>query len=522
MATRELTPEEAKAAGLNPNGPQEPVDQEALAEGAASAEKSLNLPPGYVKTVSPDSEEAAIANLNTKRGQEEGRSNAKIALLEKLLAAAQTGSLGFGDEMKGAADAAMGGDYRKSQQAAQKEAKAAQEKHPWSSVAGALPSAIVGAPATLGGRLLGAGAMGLAGGVGNSDATLSQAPGEVAKDALVGGGTALAVQGGGELMSKGGSLLSQYLKQKVAPRWAMKAAGLRGGIANAPQKLGLDTQADLDEMGRAVLDADLIPFAGSKEAVQDRALALQKMAGQTGGSQILKAEVSGVPFDAQRSAWKAAEPTITADAFTRAKSSKPAKDFVKALLEEGTDNPGSYEAARKVKTAAADNVNWSAQPKGSAKLFRKSIGAMGGDLIDQVGEAAGPEAAAALRNANQQYGVASDVLSLAKDAGGREMSNRSAGLINTLSGLGGAGLGAAAGASPGEAALLALIAGKGMDVATKRGPAAFARTLDKAAAPAVAGAARALPVAAMGSASLTSDEENRQKLARYLELLASE
>jgi hypothetical protein len=520
MATRELTPEEAKAMGLDPNGPPEPVDQKALVDGAESAEKSLRkaqgVPDWYtgkVDFVAPDSEEAKIADLNTKRGFEESASDAKIALLEKVLAAMQTGSLGGADEMKGAYEAAKGGDYRKAQQSAQKELKSAQSKHPWSSAAGALPSTVVGAAPTLAARLLGAGAIGTAAGALNSEETMDN-PGGVAKDAAVSGAASVALQAGGEGVAKGSGLLADYMKKKLAPAWALKAAGLRGGIANRAQQIGLENEDEALALGREFLDADLIPAGGSKEAVAGRAEALRQQSGNVIGQAVQKGEMSGIPADYDAAQWAAIKPAMDATVLARTKQGGPIRDLLRALQGQAEETPGSWQKLHQTKSDLGKSINWKAQPSGAPALARQSYGSMSDDFASQLGRAAGPEATEMLAEGNKGYGIAMKAKALSDDQGLREMANQGISLKDVAAGLGGAQYAAPATGAPDgltAAGITAL-----MKVLRERGPALGARAADDLAAPVASGVSKALPSAIRAP---EVDEETRRKVARYLGLM---
>lgn len=266
----------------------------------------------------------------------------------------------------------------------------------------------------------------------------------------------------------------------TAEEQALKAAGLRGGITNQVQKkLGLSDMTEARALGRQFLDEDLIPFAGSKEAVQKRAEKLQGQAGNSIGGVLNQAEMSGTKFDFDALADAARAPILDPNATTAVerRQSGKAMDLADDLAAQGADTPGSFIGANRAKSKAWDAARFDDDAPAAAKLYRKAVGAARGDIERQVSDALGPEAAADLAAANQKYGVAADALKLSKNADTRDGSNRSLGLIDAIIGSGGAATGAAL-FGPGGAAVGGLGGALLSNLAAKRGNAAAARFSD--------------------------------------------
>src|SRR5689334_17495990 len=130
---RELTDEEAAGLGLPP---------------AASVKAGT-----AVDAPQADAPDLATLEFQLKKNESEHKSNDRLSVLKRILAAAQTGSMGTGDELSGAVAAVkglatdspytMGEDYRKQQQIAERAAKTSQKDHPLASLAGAVPSMFV-------------------------------------------------------------------------------------------------------------------------------------------------------------------------------------------------------------------------------------------------------------------------------------------------------------------------------------------------------------------------------------------
>lgn len=278
-------------------------------------------------------------------------------------------------------------------------------------------------------------------------------------------GAAKAAKGSGNFMSR------------AAEEQALKAAGLRGGITNQAKAMGL---ADMDEaraLGRRMLDEDLIPFGGSKDAVLKRADALKGQAGSSIGAELAGADISGVPFDYDEMANAALEPFNNADMVMRRTGGK-SLDLAEDLMGQGKLTPGQFSGANRAKSSAWDSATFAEDAPNAARLYRQTTGAAAGNIADQLRRAVGDEGADAFKAANEKFGVGADTATLAAEAARREGANNSLGMTELLTGIAGATMGSASGrpvlggAGGITAAFLA-------NLAKKRGNAAAAVALDK-------------------------------------------
>lgn len=356
--------------------------------------------------------------------------------------------------------------------------------------------------------------MGAAYGFGKSE---GEGAGDVALDTAIGGG----VGAGTGAVIGGVSALAQPMLKKLAERQAMKAAGVRGGIKNVPQSVGIENQHEFDAMGREILDHDLIPVFGSKAGVADRAESLRQQAGNSIGAELQKAQLSGVPAQFDEAAWAASEPYFNSTALAQAKSGRPVRDLVKALYEQAERTPGDWERLNTTKSDLGKNINWNAVPKGTGALVNKTYGALNENIAGQLERAVGQESADALRAANADYGLASKVGKLAKDTGLRESANSTMGLREMLATITGGGLGAALG-GPGGAMIGAPALATVANLSRKYGPAGGATLADAL----QKGGTANLPIGGLTGAlsdveaqSLTTEEEKKRALAERLRSL---
>ena len=518
---KRLTPEEAKAIGLKPK---QLTPDEAKAAGlqiqptgeAPTDAQTPNQPLGYVKTVDPDSEEARQADENTAANQKMVGARLKEGALSQIASAGSFGSLGAADELAGLVSLLKGKGFRPGQQNAEKTLDRAKKDAPEGQLLGALPYLGVGGAPTALQRMAAMGGMGAARGAASSHATLDQNPKQVIQDAGEDALTSAALQGGFELAGKGLGAAYNYAKDKLAPAWALKGAGLRGGIANRAQQIGLKDEKEALELGREFLDQGLIPPGGDKASVAARAEALRSQSGNLIGQAVQKGEMSGVPADYNAARWAAIDPAMKATVLARTKQGGPIRDLLRALAQQAEETPGSWEKLHQTKSDLGKSINWKAQPSGAPALARQSYGSMTDDFARQLESAAGPDAAKMFREGNKGYATASKALALSNDQGLREMANQGIGLKDVAAGIGGSSMGAApkGGMEQGltAAAITAL-----SKLLRERGPSLGANLADVA-APAAALGSEVVPASGFAG-NLTTDEETKRKLARYLGLL---
>lgn len=508
---RELTPEEAEAMGLDPKGPQEPVDTDALAKAASESEKAM--PAGYVRSVAPGSPEAQQADLNTKMRGDEMRSASRVDMLEKILAAAQTGSLGLGDELAGAKAALSGGDYRQAQKRAESTAMDAQRKHPLASLAGVVPQVMVPGAGTVAGRLATAGYVGGLAAAG--DAPGEESALETAKDSGKGALKSMAIQGGLEVASPLLGMLARMFRHGSDSQSA-RAMGMRGGISNKARKTGLKSEDDISDLGEFAMDNGLVPILGSKKVAQDNARNFVDLSTGTQKSILTEADLSRDPFSPALAAAKA-RGNLTNLNPAQVDSLGPAARAVENIDELANGlNPGSYSAANSLKSTLQGKTNYGdmPNPKEANELQKRAVRGLRESIEEQVTNALGPGRGAELAAINQKIGKGLKLEEFAKEAATREGQNRVFGLPETI--LAGSGLaGGIASGHPlegaGVAGLMALLS----NLAKTRGsgPGAYALRGGSAAADA-ASKVNQLP-AAVGA----TDDEDRKRVARYLGLL---
>lgn len=342
--------------------------------------------------------------------------------------------------------------------------------------------------------------------------TLDQAPRKALNDAIV----AAMLSSLAEAASKGG-IAAEPAMRKGAETQALKAAGLRGGISNQAQKMGLSDMAEARALGRRFLDEDLIPFGGSKEAIEKRAQAMMDQSGNSIGATLAQADTSGVPFDYDALGAAARGPYNAADAVARGTGAK-SLDLADKLAEQGTLTPGSFSGANRAKASAWDSANFAEDAPMAARLYRQSVGSAARNIEDQL-RAVNPAAADALRSANEKYGVAADALQLARNAGTREQANNALGLTEALTGIGGATLGSSTG-HPITGALAGVASAALTNLARRRGNAAAAVLLDKMSGP-VGGTLGVIGQGVRAAEPMLVEESNRSgsPLEPYLDLL---
>lgn len=345
--------------------------------------------------------------------------------------------------------------------------------------------------------------------------TMSKAPMNALKDAGTAALLSSALEGGYKVGQKIGPAM-----ERGAENQALKGAGLHGGIGSQQAKMGLD-DAEARALGRKFLEEDLIPFGGSKAAVKERAQSMLDRANNSIGAELTNAEVSGRPFNFAEMAAEASKPIDRASKVAQMSDSK-ARALIQALKEQGTATPGSWQAANRAKSDAWLSARFDEDAPMAAKLYRQAVGGARDSIENQLAREVGPQAADALRRANEKYGVAADALKLAKDAARREQANNTLGLTELLTGVGGATLGGASG-HPVSGALGGLATALGANLLRKRGNSTAAVLLNELSGP-VGGTAKVLGTGGRFLEPLVVEESNRKGglLQPYLELLKRE
>lgn len=303
--------------------------------------------------------------------------------------------------------------------------------------------------------------------------------------------------------------------RSVAETQALRAAGLRGGIKNSIRKdLGVPNMTEARKLGRQFLDEDLIPPVGSAEAVAKRAEALQGESGNVIGSTMTRADLSGAKAN-EAAVAQAVRKVLAGETRVAQGAGAKTRKLARQFEDQALDTPGSFTSINKAKSDAWKSANFTADPDMSALLYRKGVGSARDEIEKQIGQALGPDDAAALRSANERYGVGADALKLAENAATRDAAKKGFGMPEILAMTTGAG--AAGGSAMGHGAEGALgglglaLGAKGFD---KYGHSTAARLSDYA-------AKRAAPTGALvgsaGAGALTPKAIDA--LAPYLELL---
>lgn len=330
--------------------------------------------------------------------------------------------------------------------------------------------------------------------------------------------------------AEGVSPLAKYLGgglRTLAGRSAANAAGLRGGIVNQAKRGGISTIDDLGEenipkRGNEMLDEGLIPFMGSKLAVQRRAEAMMEQAANAKNASLTVGDMAG-SFPQAQGVKSAAgrlsgriDPAAGGNLQT-ARASKPAREFI----TDAANTPDTFSAADKLKTGAYGSTNYGLEAPVAQKLKRETVSGYRQSIEDELNKLV-PGEGDALKRANSRYGLAAQTADFAEEAAGREAANRKLGASDlALGALGFSGGAQAGGLLGGGVAGLALPAAA--HFAKTRGAstvAPLARLGSKTAAG--VGAVNQAPGAAAAASSLDDylrpmdDEERQESGAAFL------
>jgi len=340
--------------------------------------------------------------------------------------------------------------------------------HPGANVVGAFlqpnPLSKAKAASTVGKLGMGAARVGYAGGSGALSEYMGQS-GPRAQDSGILDGAALpmAMQAGAEAASPVLGKFSGFLR-KTAGTSAANAAGLRGGIVNQAKRAGIPSldragEEAIPALGNKMLDEGLIPFSGSKVAVQKRAEALMGQAGNAAESIRTRADLAG-PFDQALGVKAAAarlgervDPALGGNLQT-ARAGARAGEFI----SDAANSPNTFKAADDLKRGAYGNTNWSTEAPDAAKLKRQAVSGYRQSIEDQV-DALLPGEGKNLHDINARYGLAAQTADFAEEAAGREAANSKFGWGSLMLGASGMGAGSAISPTAGMAAGVALPVG---------------------------------------------------------------
>lgn len=245
---------------------------------------------------------------------------------------------------------------------------------------------------------------------------------------LEGAGLGAGVQGAAEVVSP----LAKYLgggMRTLAGRSAANAAGFRGGIVNQAKRAGISTIDDLGEeaipkIGNDMLDAGLIPFMGSKLAVQRRAEAMMKQAANAKNASLVRGDMAGA-FPQEQGVKLASErlgaridPSKGGNLQT-ARASGPARAFI----TDAANTPDTFSAADKLKTGAYGSTSYATKAPDAQKLKRQTVSGYRQSIEDELNRVL-PGEGDALKKANDRYALAAQTADFAEEAAGREAANQ--------------------------------------------------------------------------------------------------
>lgn len=494
-----LTDEEADALGLNDDTEEPSVPSVGMGDVRL---KDHEEPPDIAGLSADLRLKAGLHNANKARS--------RVEMLEKVLAAAQTGSLGFGDQMAGAEAAIKGGDYRKEQMKAEAEAKGAQRKHPLASLAGAVPHMFVPGANSVAGRV------GLAGLVGGASA-YGDSPGDSsvmdsAKDSGKGALTSMAIQGGLEVASP---MLARLAKafRNTAESQAARAMGAEGGITDKMRKMGVGDEEARHKLARTALDEGLLDFSWgvwppSKATVADRARDMVDTATNTQKSTLSEATLKQ-PFDYAAAGNEMRKSMHGANA-AELRSLGPTREGVRDLLKQGRMTPGDFQKASDVKSTLMGRTNYGDVPnlKDAEKFKRASNSALRSSIEDQVLAATGAD----IGEINRKIGQGLKIEELAKNAASRTAQRNTIGLGDKIVGAG--TLASGGGALDG----LAKAGGYSLahNLSNQFGNAVAAKTLDNVLEPLAKLASKSNTAPAAVGAAVGSEDEDRERVFKWL------
>lgn len=421
-------------------------------------------------------------------------------------------TLGYLPQIEAGVGAAMGDDYLSARDANVKRLAAQQEEHPAPSLAG-----------TIGGGLLNAYLMPVP--------TVFKGAGmlsKVAQGALTGGLMGAAVNPGdkegvidpvqgNERMDNAESGAAFGAKIAGGAALGQKAAGMLGKIRPGAQGAAFKSSGamlkdfrvaagkdQIGDIGQFMLDKGIVEAGDTYETVAQKAKAVNADAGRRLDEVYSKAAkgppAPGVGLDIARD--KDAILKAASDDLGNAEGKGSALKRLGTYLDERLAELGSGvlspRAANDIKTAVDQTVNYSRNPlskeptaETAFSAARKLIAGKIEKQVEAAGKALGdPKLAAALKEANRDYGFSKQIGNIASDRLNRVSANNAFGLSDRIAGGAGAAAAATISAASGDhdpahmggAALGAgLLAAGGNHLAQKYGNSVMAAGLNRAA-----------------------------------------
>lgn len=306
-------------------------------------------------------------------------------------------------------------------------------------------------------------------------------------DGLINAGVGLA----GPLLGQGLSSTIRALPESLKAKAAEKALQAAGYIGNDFKRLIKNRgQRGAQQMGRELLDADVIPAGGTVQDVLERIERAKPQAGAAVGEFVDRAAETGGQFDVRPFVERAQREIVDANANSPAVA--PLTSEVQRLLGEHSrvaqEMGGSvpFDVAQRWKSDLQGVLNYgnpmnNAGPSIKASGMEKQLASiLRNELDDQVESALGPGAAQQFQSARRRYGALADAEDRAKEGAARLQGNASFGLRD-LSTAG--ALGPIVGAQQGSVAGMtaAALGAVGSKLARERGPSTLARGYDAAA-----------------------------------------
>jgi hypothetical protein len=305
---------------------------------------------------------------------------------------------------------------------------------------------------------------------------------ETAGEGAMGATGEMGGQIAGKLIGKAGQALANSGKslKAVANKQAFRAAGPMLKDVRAMGAAG-----KIDEIGQFALDNGIVKAGDNVESVAQKANEFRKMTGER-LSNIYDKAIEGLPAAEAESA-RGFNPARDkseilstlkkelGDSPSKGQILKNAENYLDQLIEDYGSKTLDPRKANNIKSALDKEINYSRNPlspdpvKEQAYSFlREHINDSVLAHIKDIGEASGnPELAQALIKENKNYGLARNLQKIAEDRASRETANRMLGLTDTISGVGGLGLGHAAGAAMGHGNVGAAIGAAGGAVGNK-------------------------------------------------------
>jgi len=308
-------------------------------------------------------------------------------------------------------------------------------------------------------------ATGALSGVGASEAEM---PGDVASDAL----SSAAFGGAGGAVGSGVGAAAGAGLRKLSNMAALKALGVKAGISDSLKRRGYETI----EEGRALADdamksGVIRPFRTAEDVAQQAAERQQYVSGPIIEDVMTQGNAAAKPFDFDEAAWTSAEKLMSRGRPLPAPLNpqeqavgRPALNMVKRIADTSTpEGLGSFSEANRLKQGLQNSVNYGLNAtKESTQMQRAAAAGMRQSIEEQVARNVNPEAADALKAANQNWGTMEDIEQIATEEA-RRQAQRKFPLMQTL-------MGGAAGAGASQSVLGGAVGGVAAAAAHYLGP----------------------------------------------------